>query len=275
MFSTRRPRAKGEATHPRQGKAPRKLSSLFRHFPRVAQHTLPRSIRISRKYAGCLHRPRQSSRISIRVVRCAMPLRMESDRLGVSAGAESIPAITSSPISSKSLRVCHACLLCRRHHVCLVDLLHPHALDHSLDHHRHARTVLPFHSSFSSLPRHRPAIPSLRRTASKPSCLLPILVDAAHTQHGLPSENIDGFRMLLVCSIYYCSPFLVTLLFFWHPQFLTFRLSSCPVLLRVSCSLSSTSPCLFSLLTCSLCVLRLARLLTLRFNDLGRPLVDY
>jgi len=49
-----------------------------------------------------------------------------------------------------------------------------------LDHHdRQARIVLPFHTSSPSLLHHHQATPSLRPTASKPLCSLPVLVDAA------------------------------------------------------------------------------------------------
>jgi len=63
------------------------------------------------------------------------------------------------------------------------------------------------------------------------------------------------------------------LLAFTTPYFSAFL--TCPVLLRISYSLSSTPPCPFSYHTHSLPVLWLARLLTLRFDDLRQPLVDY
>ena len=62
------------------------------------------------------------------------------------------------------------------------------------------------------------------------------------------------------------------LLAFTTPYFSAFLTR--PVLLRISYSLSSTPPCPFSHHTHSLPVLWLERLLTLRFDDLGQPLVD-
>ena len=121
-------------------------------------------------------------------VRCAMPLRVESDRG-------------------------------------LAPPLHPRSP--SLDHHCHTRTVLLFHTSSSSLLRHHPAIPSLRRTASKPLCSLPVLVEAAPYPTWSPLRGHRWISYAPVCSTCYCSPFPVTLLlFFWHPLLLTFRLSS-------------------------------------------------
>jgi len=63
------------------------------------------------------------------------------------------------------------------------------------------------------------------------------------------------------------------LLAFTTPYFSAFL--TCPVLLRILYSLSSTPPRPFSHHTHSLPVLRLVQLLTLRFDDLGQPLIDY
>jgi len=79
----------------------------------------------------------------------------------------------------------------------------------------------PFQVPFATVQR------SLRSNTppQNPLCLLPTLVDIAHTQRSLPSTNIDGFRTLPVFSNYYCLLFLGRFLFFfWHPQFLTSRL---------------------------------------------------
>jgi len=145
---------------------------------------------------------------------------------GVLADADLIPTRTSSP-TCLSIHTCHfifvsgATITCSFHlrstllHICLKDItcsitiitLAPYCLP-----------TPPFQGSFATVQRslHSNALPQ------NPSCSLPILVDTAHTRCSLPSANIDGFHMLPVCLIYYCSLFLATLpFFFWHPQFLT------------------------------------------------------
>jgi len=97
---------------------------------------------------------------------------------GVLADADSIPTRTTSALSIylySSFRTRQWC-----HHRVLISLpiditTHSPRGHHPLDHHRHARTVLPSHSSFSSLLCHCPAIPLLRRTTSKPFVLAPNL----------------------------------------------------------------------------------------------------
>ena len=146
---------------------------------------------------------------------------------GVLADADSIPTRTTSALSIYLYSSFRTRQWCQCHHRVLIPppidiATHSPREHHSLD---HARTVLPSHCPFPSLLRHRPAIPSLRHTASNLSARSQILVDAAHTRRGLPSANIDGFRTLPVSSNYYCSLFLARFLFFfWHPQFLTSRL---------------------------------------------------
>jgi len=98
--------------------------------------------------------------------------------MGVLADADSIPARTTSASSIYLYLSFHTHQWC--HHRVLISLpidiaTHSPQGHHLLDHHHHARTVLPSHSSFSSLLHHRPAIPSLRHTASKPFVLTPNL----------------------------------------------------------------------------------------------------